>query len=164
MSDENDVIRRLTEGDSLPQEVERHDVVIRQAEGPNPPDLLQQIREDIKDSLAELVPIAGKTAGKYVGAKGEEAVARVQEIKARIHENISKVELERQRLIQQRDEASNAHEERMEELKIQRLHERTEALRQSVDCIVKLKASGVVVSLKVIRKVQKTMTDLTEGE
>lgn len=61
---------------------ERHDMILRPAEGENPPDLLQQIVEDVK----KLVPTTGKAARKYVEAKGEEAVARVREIQARVYE------------------------------------------------------------------------------
>jgi len=81
---------------------ERHDIILHQHEdGPNPPDLLQQIVEDIK----KLVPETGKAARKWLRAKGDQECAKVQEIKARIFEKIGQFEIERQRIIQQRDEA-----------------------------------------------------------
>jgi len=147
--------------DIIPRPPERHDVTLHPAEGPNPPDLLQQIVEDIKNDLKELVPIAGKALGKYVGAKGEEAIARVQEIRARIYENIGKLEIERQRLVKERDEAwqkyeleaqrdRNTHDEKLREMKSQ-------GLCDVVDCIVKLKERGMAVDMKVIKEVEKAM-------
>jgi len=152
------------EGNDLPPVQERHDVVLRQVEGPNPPDLLEQIIKEVKRDLAELVPIAGKAVGKYVGAKGEEAVARVQEIRSRIYQNIGQLELERQRLIQRRDESMNIHSEKMKELEIQRLREKTQGLKEVVDCIVRLKALGITINLKVVRRAERGMTDLLEME
>jgi hypothetical protein len=165
MSEENPTIRRLTEGDNLPQEAERYDVIVRPAPGPNPPDLLQQIVADIKDSLAELTPIAGKAVGKYVGAKGEEAVARVQEIRARICESLGKLEIERQRLVQDRDKALDSHAEKMMELKTQRLREKSQAFKEIVDCLVRLKEKGIRIDMKVIKKkITEAMTELLEDE
>ncbi len=158
MSEENDVIRRLTEGGNLPQKAERHDVIVRQASGPNPPDLLQQIVADIKDSLGELAPIAGRAAGKYVEAKGDQAVARVQEIRARIYESLAKLEIERQRLVQERDKALDSHTEKMMELK-------SAALKQIIDCVVTCKEKGIRIDMKIVRKkIAGAMTELLETE
>jgi len=159
MSDEHDII---------PRPPERHEVTLCPAEGQNPPDVLQQMIEDIKDSLVGLVPIAGKAVGKYVGAKGEEAVARVQEIKARIYENVAKQEIERQRLVKERDGArqkyelearrdENAHDEKLREMQSQKL-------RDVVDCIAKLSDCGIHVDMKVIKEVEKAMRGCLKGK
>lgn len=151
---------------------ERHDIILRQHEdGPNPPDLLQQIVEDIK----KLVPETGEAARKYVKAKGEQELAKVQEIKARVYEKIGQLEIERQRLIQQREEAEHKaeqelqtqkdkHEESLRELEIQSFKERTKALREVVECIVKLKERGIQVDMEVIQKVEKTAVHLLEED
>ncbi len=151
MSDGHGIIQRPPE---------RHELTLRPAGAGDAPDLLRQIVEDVK----KLVPTGTKALGRYVEAKGEEAVARVQEIKARVYENIGKLEIERQRLIQQRDEVVNAHAAKMKELEIQRLRERTQTLREVVECIVKLRGSGIPVQLKVVRKAGKAMTELLEAE
>ncbi|MEN6424003.1 MAG: hypothetical protein ABFE13_01470 [Phycisphaerales bacterium] len=148
---------------------ERHDIILRPADGENPPDLLKQIVEDVK----KLVPTGGKALRKYVEAKGEEAEARVGEIKARIYQNIGQLELERQRLIEQRDEAKekvkrqarrdrDARKAKAKELEIQLLHERMQALREVVDCIVKLRELGIEIDLKLVEKVQEALTRVVE--
>jgi hypothetical protein len=148
---------------------ERHEIILRPAEGENPADLLKQIVEDVK----KLVPTAGKAVRKYVEAKGDEAEARVGEIKARIYEKIAQFEIERQRLIQQRDLARqkvkrqarrdrDARRAKTKELELQLLRERTQALHDVVDCIVKLRELGIEIDLKLIQKVQEAMTGLLE--
>jgi hypothetical protein len=159
MSDEHDII---------PPAPERHNVTLRPAGSGDSPDLLQQIVESVKNDVAELVPIAGKALGKYVGAKGEEAVARVQEIRARIYENIGKLEIERQRLVKERDETrqkyeleaqrdKNTHDEKLQAVQSQ-------GLRDVVDCIAKLKEQGIQVDMTVIKEVEKTMRRRLKGK
>ena len=148
---------------------ERHDITLRPAEGENPPDLLRQIVEDVK----KLVPEGGKTARKWVRAKGNEAEARVREIQARVYKEIAELDIERQRLIQDRDEAwqkaeleaqrdKNAYEARLKELELQRFHEKVQALHEVVDCIVKLRDRGIEINLKVVKKVEKAISGLLD--
>jgi len=151
---------------------ERHDIVLHQHEdGPNPPDLLQQIVEDIK----KLVPETGKTARKWLRAKGDQELAKVQEIKARVFEKIGQLEIERQRLIQHRDEAERKAEMELKreqheleralrELEIQRFKERIHALRDVVDCIVKLKDKGIEVDIELIHVTEKAAKTLLEDK
>ena len=139
---------------------DRHDIILRQYEdGPNPPDLLQQIVDDIK----KLVPETGKSARKWMRAKGDQELAKVQEIKVRVYEKIGQLEIERQRLIQQREEAErkaelelqrekDKHELSVRELEIKWFKERANALREVVHCIVMLKELGIEVDINVIKK------------
>jgi hypothetical protein len=138
---------------------ERHDITLRQHEdGSNPPDLLQQIIEDVK----KLAPETTATARKWIRAKGDQEEARVQEIKVKIYSEIAKFDIERQRLIYERDEArrkaemeiqreSNDHERDMRELEIQWFKERIKVLHEIVDCIVRLKAVGIEIDLQLIK-------------
>lgn len=168
MSDGHDIIRRLTEGDKPSQMGERHDAFIRQVEAPDSPNPLQQIVEDLKRDLTELVPVASQALRKYVGSKGEEAVARVQEIKARIYENIGRLEIERQRLLKERDDArqkydleakrdENMHNEKWRELKSQ-------GLSEVVDCILKLQEKGIPVDKTIIKAVERAMRERLKGK
>jgi len=140
---------------------ERHDIILRQHEDKtNPPDLLRQIIQDVK----KLVPETGKSARKWMRAKGDQELAKVQEIKARVYEKIGQLEIERQRLIQQRDEdmrkaelerqrQQDEHDRDMREQEIHIFKERTQALREVVDCIVRLKEKGIEVDLELIETV-----------
>ena len=142
---------------------ERHDIVLHEHEdGTNPPDLLRQIIQDVK----KLVPETGKSARKWMRAKGDQELAKVQEIKARVYEKIGQLEIERQRLIQQRDEdmrkaelerqrQQDEHDRVLREQEIHLFKERTQALREVVDCIVRLKEKGIEVDLNLIETVGK---------
>lgn len=86
---------------------------------------------------------------------------------------IGQLEIERQRLIQQRDEAwrkaeleaqrdKDTQEAKMKELELQRFHERTQALHEVVECILKLRERGIEINLKVMKKVEKAISGLLE--
>lgn len=146
---------------------ERHDIILRQHDGPNPPDLLQQLIEDVK----KLVPESTKSAHKWLRAKGDKEVAKVQEIKASVYEKITKLEEDRKRQIQLRDEALRAAE--LEEKREEHEHKRAmlefehkqrilriEALREAVECIRKLRKCGIEIDVKLIKETQKALKSL----
>ena len=130
---------------------EQHDIAITEADGPNPPDLLKYIVEQVE----KLVPGASNSAGLFVRGKGETEIAKAAEIRARVITAIGQLEHERQRLVHERDVAIRAaenehardqmaHEEKMFELKTQRLKAVVQALEQ-------LAALGIDVTLEVKR-------------
>jgi hypothetical protein len=149
---------------------ECHEIILRQHDdGPNPPDLLQQIVDDIK----KLVPESAEAGRKWLRGKSEQELARVQEIKARVYKKIAQIEIEREKLIQQRDESDRKaqlelrkqdqdHECSLRKLEIARLNEKTQALKEVVDCIVRLRGLGIEVDLKVIKAAGAASTALLE--
>ncbi len=148
---------------------QRHDIVLRPAEGDDSPDLLREMLQDIK----KLVPVASKSARKWITAKGSEAEARVREIQMRVYKEIAELDIQRQALIQSRDEAwqeaerqaqrdKSAHEINMVKLECQRYRERMQAVRQVVDCIVTLRELGVEIDLALISKAQDAMGELLD--
>lgn len=149
---------------------ECHEIILREHDdGPNPPDLLQQIVDDIK----KLVPESTEAGRKWLRGWGEQELARAQEIKAKVYEKIAQVEIEREKLIQQRDDGyrkaqlelrkqDQDHERSLHELEIARLKEQTQALKEVVDCIVKLRGLGIEVDLKVIKAAEAASMSLLE--
>ena len=147
---------------------ERHDITLRQADdGPNPPGLLRQI----VGALKKLLPTGVKAGGEYVKGKGEQQIARAGEIKSKIIKNIGQYENERQRLIQEREEArrkaeveaeqnKQRHVERLKELEIELLKAKSEAFEAVADRLEELQKIGVQVEVKVVSKAAK---DLLEG-
>jgi hypothetical protein len=141
-------------------EEKQNDIVLRQAEGP---DVLQELLSDFK----KLMPTVTESAGNFLKGKGCQEIAKAQEIYANITQKIGQLELERQRLIGERNDAirkvqleedrnkseiklkrdiaKKKHEERIFELKNQRLHELGEILKALNDC-------GIVVDLCPITK------------
>jgi len=140
---------------------ERHDITLREAEGPNPPNLLEEIVREIKN----LVPSGADAAGSYIKGKGQQQLARAQEIQSKVYEKIGQLEIERQRLIQERDDAIHKddiqqgrdrmeHKEHMYALK-------TERFEVVVACLEYLQDIGVTVEPEVIKK---ALSDLVKGD
>jgi hypothetical protein len=164
MSKGNDVIERLTEGDGPPQEIERHDVVLRPAKNSDPPNLIREVARNIKERIPEVV----EAGLDYVEAKGKQAKARTNEIQVKAFSEIGHLENEAQRVINQRDaerrEAANkaqrdqnTHHEELQKLKLQ-------ALNNVVDNIVKFRNAGITVDLTVINEVERTMKRRLRGK
>ena len=163
MSDGSDIIRRLTEGDGRPREVEKHEVVFRQVDETDPPGLLRRVAGDVRERIPETVD-----AGfRWVQAKGKQAEARANKIQAEGIAEISRVQNETQELIQQREERKqkaaseiqrdlNAHEEELRKLESQ-------SLNDVVDCIVRLREAGIVMDITVIREVERAMKRHLKG-
>lgn len=129
---------------------ERHEIILSEAkDGPNPPDLLQQIVKDVK----ELVPTTVKAAGRYIGGKGEQQIAKAQEIKSRVLERIGQLELERQKLIEQREEKLRAQE-------IELLREKRKAFETVADRVESLRKHGIEIDLAVVKQ---AASDLLKG-
>ncbi len=139
---------------------EHHGIILRQADdGPNPPDLLRQIAKDIRG----LLPTAFNGASDFVKGKGQQQLALAQEIMASVYEKIAHIEIERQHLIEEREEAlrrverekerdQHAHEERLRELEIQNLREKREAFKEVADRIESLQKLGIEIDVSVIKK------------
>lgn len=142
--------RELTENEKL-------DIVVRQADGPNPPQLLKELI----GAINELIPDAGHAGGRWLWGKGEAEVAKAAEIKANVLQKIAEIEQDRQRLINERDQslreserlgqrAELAHQEKMYEL-------RTQRLKEAVESIVRLRDLGAEVDLKIVNHLAKEL-------
>lgn len=141
--------------------MDRHDITVSEATGPedNPPGLLLGIGDLIK----ELFPDVVGSGMDYINGKGAAEVAKAAEIRASAIEKLGRMELDRQRQVQERDAALRsesrqsdqdrmAHEQRMYELKTQRL-------QSVVESMGKLKDLGVTLSVKQ----RKEVADLLIG-
>jgi hypothetical protein len=142
--------RELTENERLA-------IVVREADGPNPPQLLKEL----VDAINALIPNAADGAGSWVRGWGQAKVAKAAEIKANVLQKVAEIEQDRVRLIHERDQslresehlgqqARFAHEQKMYELRTQRLSE-------AVACIVRLRELGAEVELKVVNHLAKEL-------
>ncbi|MBP0022310.1 MAG: hypothetical protein J7647_32735 [Cyanobacteria bacterium SBLK] len=120
-------------------EKERHEIVLLEAGSNNPPDLLDRI----KSAVDELFDDGVSAAGGYVKGKGEQELAKAAEIKTKAFAHLANLELERERLLTERDKVSREDKQKMYELKTQRL----DAVMGS---LIKLKELGVEIQLEVI--------------
>lgn len=143
---------------------ERLDTALRQAVSGDPPNILQ----DLVKQIRELVPSAGESGVNWLKGKGAQELAKAEEIRARVLALVGPMELERLRLIQERDAANaagnrarsderNRHKERMHELETQRLaavadsqKKKAEALQMAVLAIKALGEMGVSVEVGLV--------------
>ena len=117
---------------------ERHRITARQRPG-SPPDLLSQIKE----SIEELYSSGLDGAKNYVEGRGRQESAKAAEIKAKALAQLGNLELESQRLIDERDKSVAEHRQAMYDLKTKRLND-------VVNSLLRLKEMGVDVNLEAV--------------
>lgn len=117
---------------------DRHRIRMRQIPG-SPPDLLDKLME----SIEELFDCGVSGATNYVQGRGEQESAKASEIKAKALAQLGGLELERRKLIDERDKAIAEDRRLMYEL-------RTQRLKEVVDSLIRLKEMSVSVNLEVV--------------
>jgi hypothetical protein len=118
---------------------ERHQIRLREASPGNPPELLDRI----KDAIDELFDCSISAAGGYVKGKSDQELAKAAEIKAKAFSHLANLDLERQRLLAERDKLLCEDRQKMYELKTQRL----EAI---INSLIKLKEMGTNVQIEIV--------------
>jgi hypothetical protein len=140
--------------------MEGHNIILREVDGLKQPGILTQIA----DAVEQLFPTAKETGRKWLWAKGETEVAKAAEIKARVITMLGQFELERERLVQERDAAlAQAVTEKERETQAAREREyalKTERLKVVVDSLVRLKELDAPANLEVLAK--KLLTAASE--
>lgn len=143
---------------------ERMDLSLREADGPNPPDLLKQLLNEVLEQLNDGVD----SAGRWWKGKAEAEIAKAAEIKARVIQALSTIDQDRERLRQEREsserraiqegiQAEHAHQQRMYEL-------RTQRLKDAIDSICRLKELGVQIEIQIIDNLVAQFTDAAEKQ
>lgn len=135
---------------------ERHDIVLREATGPSPtpPALITELRDIIKDVFPETVEDLARSGTRWWKGKSEQEIAKAMEIRASAMEKLGRLEIERQKLLNEREESlgkaqteqkrdEQAYKLRMFELKTQRLKELVDALKVIKEMGIKLSAPTV---------------------
>lgn len=139
---------------------ERADISLRPADPSDSSELLREIVEQLKTEL----PASVSSGGKWLKGKADQEWARAYQIKAQVLEAIGRMDVERERLLQERKVADQrvltdgrnsaleeekvrlAHTERMYELRTQRM----QAMKDVVECVLKLREAGLEVDLQVV--------------
>ncbi|MGD1852777.1 MAG: hypothetical protein ACFB2W_00865 [Leptolyngbyaceae cyanobacterium] len=127
---------------------ERYRIRMRQLPGGSP-----ELLDKLIDSIEELFECSVTGATNYLQGKGEQESAKAAEIRTRALAQIADMQLERQKLIDERDKAISEHHQAMYELKTQRL-------KEVVDSLVRLKEMGAPVNLE--RVVHTLMQSVNE--
>jgi hypothetical protein len=127
---------------------EHHQITLREVTPENPPKILEKMTEALEEILGKGV----SAAGDFIKGKSGQELAKVSEIEAQAHSHLDNLELERQRLVAERDKSICDDNQKMYELKTKRL----EAI---VNCLVRLKEMDVNVQLVVSEKLIKAMDE-----
>jgi len=138
---------------------DRHDIVLREASGPtpNPPSLISEL----KDLVHEIFPDVAESGVKWFRGRSEQEVAKAAEIRASALEKLGQLDNERQRLLQERDATllkaqieqkrdRMAHEQKMYEL-------RTERLKAVVEALKVVKETGARLNARTLNKIGDTL-------
>ena len=147
---------------------ERHDIVLREAPGqtPNPPGLIPEVRDLIKEILPETAKDLANSGVGWIKGKSQQEIAKAMEIKASAMEKLGGLEIERQRLIKEREELllkaqteqkrdEQIHEQKMFELKTQRFKEVVEALKVTNE-------KGIKLNARTIRTIESKLIELVD--
>ncbi len=134
---------------------ERLDITVRPANPTDRPNLIAEL----VDAVNNLIPAAGEGGSKWLRGKGEQEMAKVAEIKARVLTMLGNLENERQRLIHDREQArkaalqagqaeKNRHTEKMYELETQRMEAKARAIKDAVEALRALRDMGVEITIE----------------
>lgn len=97
----------------------------------------------IKNTVEELLDDSVSAGSNYLKGKGNQEVAKATEIKAKAISYIGNLDIERQRLLTERDKIIREDKQKMYELKTQRLQE-------VVNSLLRLKELGADIDINVI--------------
>jgi hypothetical protein len=129
----------------------------------NSPSLIEELVKEINELLPAAVDTAGRTGLKWLAARGEKEVARVAEIKADILKKLGELELERQRLVNEREAGraaeTNRHKEANYSNRTERIRAEAEAYERKAAALVKvvsalreLRDVGIAVDAQVVAR------------
>jgi hypothetical protein len=139
----------------------RDEITLREAKGPNPPNLLIEILQNLTRELHGLIPDAAQGGRSWLKGKGDQELAKVGEIKARAIAEIGKLTNESERLINERDQAIREleakrdkdaleHKRDMYRLETERMKVKAEAMRDAIAAIKELRELGVEVDVSLM--------------
>ena len=135
----------------------RNDITLREGDGPNPPDLLEQL----KTELESLLFTGTKSGRRWLFGKSEQEVAKAVEIKTRVIAEIAKIQNDCQRLRDERDAAAAGtkneqhkndqhHKARMYELETERFKAKADALLKAVEALKQMRDMGIEVDFQIV--------------
>lgn len=148
------------------------EIRIRPSDPNDPPDILR----DLVAQVHELLPTTGEAAGSWLRGKSQQELAKAAEIRANILGRLGELDLERQRLIQEREEAKKAaslgrlhernrhseqmyhHETERRAMEAEAYRKKAEALKDIIKAISDLRDLGIDVEVAL-----KTVAGVIEG-
>jgi hypothetical protein len=148
---------------------QRLELEYSQAPGPrpNPPDLLGKLLDFIQAEFPEAVDEVRDDAFWRLRNQRAHDVARIAEIKAGVVEKLGKLELDRQRLLTEREEKQRVADLGDAEAKQRHAFEVRAAKEASLEKLIaalrNLKELGVKLDVKLVKKVKTMISDLADA-
>jgi len=148
---------------------ERHDIVLREATGPSPtpPALITELRDIIKDVFPETVEDLARSGTRWWKGKSEQEIAKAMEIRASAMEKLGRLEIERQKLLNEREESlgkAQTEQKRDEQAYKLRMFElKTQRLKELVDAFKVIKEMGIKLSARTVRMIETALIDVTDS-
>ena len=132
---------------------DRHLLRLREINSEDPPDILSTLKQAVED----LYRCSFTASTKYIKGKGEQELAKAAEIRAKVIAHLGSLELERQQLLVERNKAASDSDQKMYQL-------RTERLQAIVDSLIRLRELGVEVDFEIIANRLIESLDEVPGE
>ena len=145
---------------------ERHDIVLREPAGPNPapPALITELRDIIKDVFPETVEDLARSGTTWLKGKSQQEIAKAMEIRASAMEKLGRLEIERQKLLNEREESllkTQTEQKRDEQVYKLRMFElRTQRLKELVDALKVIKEMGIKLNARTVRMMETALIDV----
>ena len=134
---------------------ERLDLILREASGPepNPPGLIRELKELIEKIVVDAAPDSSPSDINWVRPEDQQTKARRVQLLAM--QKLEALDIERQRLLKERDEVRLKHKERMFELKIERFNAIVRALEV-------LTCKGIRLTARTTKRIEDALADISE--
>lgn len=138
---------------------EKMDVSLKPVEKSDSSELIRELGDHIR----KLMPEAGKGGGRWLRGKGDQELAKAAEIRATVQAKLGQLEIERQRLIHERDaleannqreieKEKNRHDEAMFKLETDHMVAKAEALTKVLMAVKGLKDLGIEVDVTMVQR------------
>jgi hypothetical protein len=147
---------------------ERHDIVLREADGsaPNPPGVIAEIREMIKEVFPDVAADATQSGLGWLRGKSQQESAKAMEIRASAIEKLGNLEIQRQKLINEREEIyekAQTEREQNEHLNKQKMFDlKTQRFKAVIESLKLLKESGAELSARTMKKLEAGLLELVD--
>ncbi len=148
---------------------ERHDIVLREATGPSPTPsaLITELRDIIKDVFPETVEDLARSGTSWLKGKSQQEIAKAMEIRASAMEKLGRLEIERQKLLNEREESlgkAQTEQKRDEQAYKLRMFElKTQRLKELVDALKVIKEMGIKLSARTVRMIETALIDVIDS-
>lgn len=122
-----------------------------------------EIFRELQDQIRKLIPDAGKSGRRWLRGKSDQELAKGAEIWAAIEAKLGQLDIDRQRLVQDRDalatinrrenkKEKNRHDEVMFKLETERMTAKADALAKMLTAVKGLQDMGIEIDVTIVQR------------